>query len=559
MSRRNPLSMIHRLIPLALLLTAQCLLAADRALPRIAQASGESAERWYRDGATTAHAQGAGAQAARNLILFVGDGMGITTVTAARILAGQRAGGPGEEHSLSFEQFGHSALVKTYETDQQTPDSAGTMTALVSGIKTRAGVLGIDQRATRGDCKSAQGTGVPTLLELAEDAGLATGIVSTARITHATPAALYAHAPERDWESDADLPADASAADCRDIARQLVEFAHGDGIEVVLGGGRREFLSRDRADPEYPTVRGKRRDGRDLIAQWRQRHAQGHWLWRRDALLTLDPAAPGPVLGLFEPSHMHFEHDRATDVAGEPSLAEMTRFALRKLAHAEQGYFLMVEAARIDHAHHAGNAHRALTDTLALDAAVRAALELTSTRDTLILVTADHSHTLSFAGYPVRGNPILGKVVEIDAQGAQALALDANGKPYATLAYANGPGHAGASDAQGEGAKRFAHEPRRSEPAKHGRPDLRSVDTTHPDHLQEAMLPRSSETHGGEDVALYALGADAAAARGVIEQNVVFHLFAQAHPAIRALLCARGACEDGVPIRLLRTSHAARD
>lgn len=529
--------------------------AAESTPPRREHVQGESAERWYREGAATAHQQGAGMAAARNLVLFVGDGMGIATVSAARILAGQRAGKAGEDHALSFEQFGHSALVKTYETDQQTPDSAGTMTAMASGVKTRAGLLGLDQRATRGQCTDVKVSALPSLLELAEDAGLATGIVSTARITHATPAALYAHAPERDWESDSDLPATARTAGCRDIARQLLAFAHGDGIEVVLGGGRREFLPRTQADPEYPDQRGRRGDGRDLIATWQQQHPQGHWLWTRAALLALDPAARGPVLGLFEPSHLHFEHDRARDVAGEPSLAEMTRFALRKLAATQRPYLLVVEAGRIDHAHHAGNAYRALDDTLALDAAVRVAVELTREQDTLLMVTADHSHTLSFAGYPVRGTPILGKVVEHGEDGAPRLALDASGQPYTTLSYANGPGYAGKSDAQPEGAKRFPHASRRVEAARQGRPGLREVDTTHPDYLQEALSPRESETHGGEDVPLYARGPGASAARGVIEQNVVFHLLAQAQPEIRALLCTRGACEDGVPLRLQRNAR----
>ncbi|MGQ0620277.1 MAG: alkaline phosphatase [Panacagrimonas sp.] len=516
---------------------------------------GETADWWYRSGAVVAHQQRAGAGSAKNLILFIGDGMGLTTVSAARIFAGQLKGAPGEEHLLSFEDFGHTALSKTYNTNLQTPDSAGTITAMASGIKTRAGVIGIDSVPARGDCAASRVAHVPTLIELAEDAGLATGIVTTARLTHATPAGLYAHTPDRNWESDADLPSTAQAAGCSDIASQLVGFAHGDGIDVLLGGGRQNFLPRTLQDPEYPNGNGRRADGRSLVAEWEARFRTGRYVWNRTQFENLDANAAGPILGLFEPGHMRYEHDRPGDAAGEPSLADMTRLALRKLAQSSaKGYVLMVEAGRIDHAHHAGNAYRALVDTVALDEAVRAAMELTSTDDTLILVTADHSHTLSFSGYPVRGNPILGKVIGLanEGDGEPTEIHDSLSLPTTTLNYTNGPGYAGASDAQPEGPKHFPHSPR-SAMASTGRPDLSQVDTTQPDYLQESISPRDSETHGGEDVPVYACGPGSGAVRGVIEQNVIFHLLAQAQPAIRRLLCDRGACEQGAPVKRVRS------
>jgi alkaline phosphatase len=107
---------------------------------------------------------------------------------------------------------------------------------------------------------------------------------------------------------------------------------------------------------------------------------------------------------------MQFEYERPKDTAGEPTLADMTRAAIARLSRNGNGYVLLVEAARIDHANHYGNAYRALSDTVAMSDAVRAANEATSVDDTLIIVTADHSHVLNFAGYPKRGNPILGKV-----------------------------------------------------------------------------------------------------------------------------------------------------
>lgn len=437
--------------------------------------------------------------APRNVILFLGDGMGVSTVTAARILAGQLRGEPGEAHALSFEEFPHVALVKTYNVDAQVADSAGTMSAIVTGEKTRIGHISVAASVTQNDCRAALQNPLPTLLEQAEDHGLATGIISTARITHATPAATYAHVPNRNWESDAQLPAAAAAAGCRDIARQLVEFSHGDGIEVVLGGGRAPFLPADMADPEYPEVNGIRADGRNLIEAWQQANPSGRYVWNQAGFDSLSAAMDGPVLGLFEPSHMQFEADRADDAAGEPSLAEMTGFAIDKLARAGSGYFLMVEGGRIDHAHHAGNAYRALGDTLAMADAVQAAMNLTDPADTLILVTADHSHTMTISGYPRRGNPILGKVETPLGE----LATDLKGRPYTTLGYANGPGF------------------------RETLPDLRNVDTEAQDFLQPATVPLASETHGGEDVAAYGRGPGADAVRGVMEQNRLYHVMQQ--------------------------------
>jgi alkaline phosphatase len=201
----------------------------------------------------------------------------------------------------------------------------------------------------------------------------------------------------------------------------------------------------------------------------------------------------------------------------------MTGFALDVLSRDPDGFFLMVEAGRIDHAHHAGNARRALVDTIALSDAVARALAHPSHQRTLLLVTADHSHVFSISGYPARGNPILGLVRGPDG----ALARDALGLPYTTLGYQNGPGYPGASPAQPAGPKHFPHQPVRVEPAR-GRPDLGAVDTQAPDYLQEAAIPLPSETHAGEDVPVYAFGPGAALVHGVQEQNYLYHVIARA-------------------------------
>jgi alkaline phosphatase len=441
---------------------------------------------------------------AKNVILFVGDGMGISTITAARILEGQSKpdNRGGEENSLSFERLPYLALSKTYSVNQQTPDSAPTMTAMITGVKTNDGELSVGMEVARQEKDSAvvNAHKVKTLLEQAEEKGLSTGIVSTARITHATPAACYAHTSERDWESDAQLPAGATVSD---IAMQLVDFSYGNGLEVALGGGRSMFLPDTTKDPEDAGKFGGRKDGHDLTQQWLSKYSKPAYVYDKVGFDAVDPKQTDHLLGLFERSHMEYEHDRSNDTAGEPSLTEMTAKAIDILSKNKKGYVLMVEAGRIDHAHHAGNAFRALTDTVELSNAVRKALEKTNAKDTLIVVTADHSHTFTIAGYPERGNPILGLVKQ---PGSTAVATDKNGMPYTTLGYANGPGYRGPN----------------------GRHDLTAVDTAHPDFLQEAAIPMDSETHAAEDVAIFASGPKAHLFHGVQEQSYIYQVMARA-------------------------------
>jgi len=190
------------------------------AVAPVAHPAGETPQWWYRSGAAQAAANGAMSGKARNVILFLGDGMSLTTVAASRIYEGQQKGGSGEENLLSWERFPATAFSKTYNTDSQTPDSAGTMTAITTGVKTHMGAIGVSA-GSRTDCADSLSKGLLTWLQLADSAGLATGVVSTARLTHATPAATYAHSPERNWENDTDLTEAAKAAGCKDIAQQL--------------------------------------------------------------------------------------------------------------------------------------------------------------------------------------------------------------------------------------------------------------------------------------------------------------------------------------------------
>lgn len=473
-----------------------------------------------------------GKKKAKNIILFVGDGMGVSTVTAARILEGQMKGMQGEENQLSFDMFPFTGMAKTYNVDAQTPDSAGTMTAMMTGVKTDVGVIGVDEDVVRGDCSTVAGNELITALELAEIAGMSTGVVSTARITHATPAATYASSADRNWEDISDMPAAAIEAGCVDIATQLVEFESMlksrypsadkiNGIEVVMGGGRRHFLPKDAAfnSPDaVSSVEGDRTDGRDLIAEWKAAYPNGTYVFDQAGFDVIDPETTERVFGLFNESHMQYEADRGNDIAGEPSLNDMTAKAIKVLDNNKKGYFLMVEAGRIDHGHHAGSAYNALTDTIEFAKAVQTAVESVDMSETLIIVTADHSHVFTIAGYPKRGNPILGKLVSV---GSQTPALAKDGMPYTTLGYTNGRGFRDlGNETDADASYGLAN--------VNGRVDLTAVDTETSGFHQEALVPLSSETHSGEDVTIYGQGPGAHLVSGSNEQNIVFHVMDRA-------------------------------
>jgi len=450
--------------------------------------------------------------AAKNIILFIGDGMSVTTVTASRIYAGQLRGESGEENSLSFGKFPVVGLSKTYNTDSQTPDSAGTMTAIITGVKTKKGMLSISDEANAEDCKSSKGNELKTALELAEIKGLATGIVSTARLTHATPAATYAHVASREWEHNSSI-----GNGCKDIASQFIDFSYGDGIEVAMGGGRREFIPNTMTDIEGKS--GKRTDGRDLREEWKSKHPKGIYVETKAEFDAIDVSKNKKLLALFNPSHMHYESDRKNDKAGEPSLSEMTQKAIELLKNNSKGFFLMVESGRIDHAHHAGNAFNALNETVELSKAVAIADELTKDDETLIIVTADHSHVFTMAGYPVRGNPILGKVKESDGKGGnKGYTMGADKKPFTTLGYANGRGYMDLKNETNAGES-YNHKIHKS-----GRVDLTKINTEATGFHQEATVPYEYETHSGEDVSIYSKGPGAVLLSGTNEENVIFHV-----------------------------------
>ncbi|KAK8728668.1 hypothetical protein OTU49_009083 [Cherax quadricarinatus] len=440
---------------------------------------------------------------AKNIILFLGDGMGVTVSTAGRILKGQKKGVSGEEGYLVWERFPNMALLKTYNLDKQVPDSAGTATAYLTGVKANYGTLGVNGRVNEKDCDASliPENRLDTILNWAQDAGKDTGVVTTSQVTHATPAALYAKSAFRKWLCDTRMIQD-NATHCKDIARQLVEDKPGKNMKVIMGGGRQEMGAPHGGEE----IVCDRTDGRNLVKEWKndkqELGASHFYVTSTRQLRDLDVNNTDYLLGLFAERHTRQEVDRDHGLDGTPSLKEMTLTAINILKKNSQGFFLMVEGALIDKALHNNKPRRALEDLLQMEEAVEAALQEVDLEDTLVVVTADHSHSMTMAGYPPRGNDIFGITTNVYVT---------DGLPYTTLMFTTGHGYNYTWDGQ-----------------KVSRPNLTGVDTGHKDYVTLAAVPlmKGEETHGGEDVAVYAAGPMGHLFHRLHEQTYVAHVMA---------------------------------
>ncbi|ODM87869.1 Membrane-bound alkaline phosphatase, partial [Orchesella cincta] len=438
---------------------------------------------------------------AKHIIFFLGDGMSIPTITASRIFKGQREGKTGEETQLNFEQFPNIALAKTYCQDSQVADSACSATAYLCGTLANIATIGLTPNVLFGDCigQMNKSNHVSSVLAWAQTYGMWTGIVTTTRVTHATPAGSYANSADRDWENNKMVQDSGQNPDtCDDIAEQLVLGDVGKRLNIIMGGGRRELTPVTVLDVESNQP-GKRTDGKNLIETWIQSKnaTSAKYVWNKEQLFNVDLSQTDFLLGLFSWDHMDYVADANT--TADPSLAEMTKIAIQILSRNPKGFFLLVEGGRIDHAHHDSKAQKAFIETIAMDDAVLAATENTSKCQTLILVTADHSHVMTFSGYPPRGNPILGFADKSDVDGL----------PYTTISYANGPGY--------------------KHPGANGdRYDLTNDPLNDKDYKQMTGLPLIEETHGGDDVCIFSNGPFSHFLTGVVHQSIIPHVIAYA-------------------------------
>ncbi|KAM7359705.1 alkaline phosphatase 4 [Cochliomyia hominivorax] len=480
---------------------------------------------------------------AKNIIIFVGDGMGLTTITAGRIYKGQYLKhGHGEEEMLSFDEFPYTGLAKTYNVDKQVPDSAGTATAMFSGSKSDYGAIGMD--TTRSKTDSNQGR-LTSIMDWAQAENKRTGIVTTTRITHATPAAAYANIYHRDWECDSKVPAE-SKPYYIDIAKQLVETSPGNKLNVIMGGGLKPLGAMNPNEVRTVSFEGDteeicgRTDGLNLPQKWlengRALNDSRVFVKSINELKKVNLKEINSIMGLFRNNHITYSIAKED---GEPSLKEMTEAAIDVLERGSKsnGYVLLVEGGRIDQAHHQNYAHTALHELYEFDKAIAAAVEKTDADETLILVTADHSHSVTLNGYPERGADILGlanKTSDIMA--------------YETIMYANGPGF---YDHLSNGTRNT------NSPTDVWRPltDLTKEQRNSPTYRHMATVPRGDETHGGEDVIVFASGPGSSLVRGVFEQNYLAFIMSYAGCMGPAKTfdntCKSGAITLTVPVFLL--------
>ncbi|XP_037940697.1 membrane-bound alkaline phosphatase-like [Teleopsis dalmanni] len=430
---------------------------------------------------------------AKNVILFIGDGMGLATLAAARNLIG------GEEAFLSFEKFPYIGLSKTYAVDLTVADSACTATAYLCGVKGNEATIGINGNVVQGDCEGMRNTShhVTSIAKWAMDANKAAGFVTTTRVTHASPAGVYANIAHREWENDAELKEDCGEdTDLADIALQLIHNGVGSKLKVAMGGGRAQFIGANSITP------GKRLDGRNLINEYLSGSAGNAYVTTKQELDNLDLDKTERLLGLFQDSHMDYHLDAvANEQNTQPTLAEMTQKAIEFMQKEENGFFLFVEGGKIDIAHHNVLAKIALDETVEFAKAIELARNITSEDDTLIVVSADHSHSFSLAGYQNRGSDIFGL--------ANGIAED--NKRYLALSYANGPSFDTYFDTKA---------------SERRRPEDIIQNSAH--DVFPATAPFESETHGGEDVPVYASGPWSHLFTGVYEQNAIPHMMAYA-------------------------------
>lgn len=292
--------------------------------------------------------------AAKNVILLIGDGMAESQISAAAYLNGT---GYGAE-DLTMDQFKNVGYARTFSHDNTVTDSAAAATAFSSTHKTDNGVVGKAPK-NKEHHQNEQHFDVQTVLEAAEESNMSTGLVSTARITHATPAAFASHIDDRNKENN--------------IAEQML-LDH--DVEVLLGGGKRQFIPKEEG--------GKRKDGKNLLDL-----AEDHGYQVIENKADMKKTNASKLLGLFNDSHMTYELDR--DLTNEPSIDEMTNKALDVLQQDDDGFFLMVEGGRIDHAGHSNYPATNIQETLAFDKAVKEALDFAKKdKNTLVVVSSDH-------------------------------------------------------------------------------------------------------------------------------------------------------------------------
>ncbi|WP_248925793.1 alkaline phosphatase [Paenibacillus hamazuiensis] len=315
-----------------------------------------------------------GGKKAKNVILFVGDGMAFPDVTMSRIMSKGLTEGK-YNGLLEMDKFDQRAVVTTSGMDSLVTDSANSASAYNTGHKSAVNGLGIYPDNTESSLDDPK---VETLAEmLKRSRGMSVGVVSTSEIEDATPAAVVSHTRRR--------------ADKPEIAEMLYKLQP----EVILGGGSAYFLPKS-------TAGSKRKDDKNLFDMFEK---SGYFVVENATQLKAT-GTPDKLLGLFHTGDMSVYYDRSTGNQAElksftdqPNLWDMTQKAIDVLSKNDKGFFLMVEGASIDKQLHPLDWERAAYDTIEMDKAIGVAKRFAEKNgDTLIVVTADHSHSVSVAG-----------------------------------------------------------------------------------------------------------------------------------------------------------------
>lgn len=450
---------------------------------------------------------------ARNVILFVGDGLSIAHRTAARVLAkGLSAGRYGGE--LAIDDMPHMALVSTSGTDAIVTDSANSMSAYTTGHKSCVNAMGVYCALNRNPLAHPR---VETIGELVQrrHRGMGLGIVTNTEIEDATPAAVLAHTRRRRNYDD------------------IVEAFHRAKPDVLLGGGSANFLPKAAA--------GKRKDDVNYIDKFK---ADGYRLVNTNDELKVAAAdrGTGRLLGLFHTGNMDGALDRLFLKKGtvpkfpqQPDLVDQTQAAIDVLSRKPNGFFLMVESGLIDKYSHVLDWERAVYDTIMLDKAVALAKAFAARRnDTLVVVVPDHAHPVSIIGTyddTRKGDRPRDKLgVYADSKFPNYPAPDSTGYPPSVdvsrrLAFVFGsyPDHCSSSKPSLAGPFVPAEE-------KDNKATANEVFCTPQAVRMQGNLPITAAqgVHAADDVLLTAMGPGAELFRGRIDNTRVFKVMATA-------------------------------
>lgn len=329
---------------------------------------------------------------AKNIIFFIGDGMGVSHITGARIWH------KGSEGRLNLESFPITGLVKTHSSLDYVTDSAAAATSLATGVRTYNGAIAVTDPRRDPRKKSRK---LQTLLDLAKAQNKMTGVITTVTVSHATPASFYSHAKNRSLENR--------------IAAQIKDAP----VDLLFGGGRSFFYPQGYKDPLTKKL-SMRRDNLNVVEELKAK--SWDYVDTRDKLRKLNILQTKKILGLFAYEELSCDLVRQKENnQHEPSLSEMLSFAIKFLKKSSNGFVLVVEAGQIDYASHRNDAENAFGELIALDRAIKVAKDMTSPEDTLILVTADHeTGGLALNGYgslkTIAGDNFLTGVDELSEQ-----------------------------------------------------------------------------------------------------------------------------------------------